>query len=216
VRQERFRRLREVLSLRQPDLTVLLEQVSKPWNVSAILRGCDAVGVLEAHVVLPGQGLALNDAVSAGTRKWIRIHRHEDVGAATHRLRDDGFHVVAADPSPGAQDYREVDYTRPTAFLLGAEKYGVSEAGRSDADARVALPMRGMVRSLNVSVAAALVLYEAQRQREAAGMYEDTSLDAETFRRRLFEWAYPRQAARHRARGVPYPRLDPNGRILPA
>jgi len=193
---------------------VLLEEVHKPWNVSAILRGCDAVGVMEAHVVRPRRpGLDLSQAVSAGTRKWIRIRRHEEVRVATRHLHDAGFHVVAADPSPGALDYRGLDYTRPTAFLLGAERYGVSDVGRAEADARVALPMRGMVRSLNVSVAAALVLYEAQRQREAAGMYDVSRLDAETFRQRLFEWAYPRQAARHRARNVPYPWLGPDGRL---
>lgn len=194
---------------------MLLEEVHKPWNVSAILRGCDAVGVMDAHVVLPRRTLGLSHAVSAGTRKWIRVRRHADMGAATRHLREAGFRLVAADPSPGAADYRELDYTRPTAFLLGAEKHGVSAAGRAEADALVFVPMRGMVRSLNVSVAAALVLYEAQRQREAAGMYDATRLDAEAFRQRLFEWAYPRLAARRRARGLPYPPLDPDGRVIP-
>ncbi len=214
MRPERFARLREVLARRQPDLTVLLDRVDKPWNVSAILRGCDAVGVMEAHVVLPGRRFEVNDAVSGGARKWIRVRRHADVAGATGHLRAAGYRIVAADPSPGAADYRDADYTRPTAFLLGAEKHGVSDEGRRAADLIVMLPMRGMVRSLNVSVAAALVLYEAQRQREAAGMYATCRLDPETIRRTLFEWAYPRQAARHRALGSAYPALDPEGRVV--
>jgi tRNA (guanosine-2'-O-)-methyltransferase len=216
MRPERFRRLARVLARRQPDLTVLMEKVNKSHNFSAILRNCDAVGVLEAHAVPPASGLELHHATSAGTRKWIRVVQHESVHAAVASLEAAGFHVLAAHPGEGARDYRDVDYTRPTAIMMGAELYGVSEEGLALAHGRVALPMMGMVHSLNVSVATALLLYEAMRQREAEGMYRGPRLEPDEYRRTLFEWAYPLLAERCRREGRPYPHLDEDGTILDA
>jgi len=216
MRPERFHRLVQVLSRRQPDLTVLMEMVNKPHNFSAILRSCDAVGVLEAHVVWPETELEveLHHATSAGTRKWVRVTPHPDVGRAVAHLRARGFRIVAAHPSAEARDYRDVDFTRPTALLLGAELLGVSREALAAADEHVVIPMLGMVHSLNVSVAAALLLYEAQRQRAAAGMYERCRLEPETFRRTLFGWAHPLIAAKLDAAGSPYPSLDDDGEIV--
>lgn len=214
MRPERFRRLREVLDRRQPDLTVLMEQVHKPHNFSAILRNCDAVGVLEAHVVPPASGLDLSRATSAGTRKWVAVHRHPGVKEAVTHLKGLGLRIVAAHPAGDALDYRDVDFTRPTALLMGAELHGVSEEALGLADAHVALPMEGMVRSLNVSVATALLLYEARRQREAAGMYAHPRLEEDAYRRLLFEWAHPRLARDYVARGEAYPDLDPDGGVV--
>lgn len=214
MRPERFRRLRAVLTRRQPDLTVVMERVNKPHNLSAILRSCDAVGVLEAHAVPPSAGLPLSHATSAGTARWIRVHPHPDAPSAIRTLKGRGFRIVAADPGPDAVDFRELDLIRPTAFLMGAELFGVGEEARELADAGVTIPMAGMVRSLNVSVAAALLLFEAYRQRDEAGMYDECRLDPETFRRTLFEWAYPRFARRFRERGLPYPTLGDEGQIL--
>jgi tRNA (guanosine-2'-O-)-methyltransferase len=214
MRPERFHRMKAVLDRRQPDLTVLMEKVHKSHNFSAILRNCDAAGVLEAHVVPPEHGLGLHHGTSGGTRKWIRVHRHPDVVSAVDRLHTEGYHVLAAHPSPGARDFRDVDFTRPTAIMMGAELDGVSDEGLDAADAHVALPMLGMVHSLNVSVATALLLYEALRQREAAGMYRRSRLDAERYRSTLFEWAYPTLAKHFRAKGSPYPDLDRDGQIL--
>ena len=213
MRPQRFHRLKAVLSRRQPGLTVLMEKVHKSHNFSAILRNCDAVGVLDAHVVPPDSGLDLHHGTSAGTRKWIRVHRHATVGEAVSHLHDRGFTVLAAHPSDDAVDFRTVDFTRPTAVMMGAELDGVSPEGLALADAHVVIPMLGMVHSLNVSVATALLLYEAQRQRAAAGMYDASRLDEEEFRRTLFEWAYPSLAAARRHDGAPYPTLDEDGQI---
>lgn len=215
MRPERFRRLRQVLSRRQPDLTVLMDQVNKPHNFSAVVRSCDAVGALEAHAVLPEGGLDLHHATSAGTRKWVRLVTHPDLGTAAAHLKARGFSLVAAHPADDARDFREVDYTRPTAFLVGAELHGVSPLGLERADAHVVIPMMGMVQSLNVSVATALLLYEAQRQRAAAGMYGAARLDDEEFQRILFAWAHPLLAARLDAEGRPYPPLSGDGSVLP-
>jgi len=214
VRSERFDRLRSVLSRRQPDLTVLMDHVNKSHNFSAILRSCDAVGVLDAHVVAPPEGLALHHGSSAGTKKWVRVHRHPSVPDAVDAIRRLGFRLVAAHPGPDATDYREVDYTPATAVVVGAELDGLSDEAMRSADALVSVPLDGMVRSLNVSVAAALLLFEARRQREAAGLYDRSRLSPEAYERRLFEWAYPSLAGRRRREGLPYPRLDERGRII--
>lgn len=212
---ERFRRLRATLARRQPDLTVLMDGVHKTHNFSAILRNCDAVGVLDAHVVRPEAGVDLHHGTSAGTKKWIRVHTHPRVTDAVAHLRSKGFQVLAAHPSEASVDFRHADYTRPTALLMGAELHGVSDEGLALADEHVRIPMLGMVHSLNVSVATALLLFEASRQRQAAGLYDECRIADDDFRRRLFEWAYPSIAAQRRTEGRGYPDLTDDGAIVP-
>lgn len=211
---ERFARLRRALERRQPDLTVLMDGVHKSHNFSAILRSCDAAGVLETHVVPAGSGLATHRASSAGTKKYVRVVRHADVGTAAEELSSRGFTLVAAHPSAESVDYRSIDYTRPTALVVGAELDGVSREGLLLADRTVVIPMMGVARSLNVSVAAAVILYEARLQRERAGMYDESRLAPHEFERTLFEWAHPKVAASRRARGRPYPDLTEDGQLV--
>lgn len=211
---ERFRRMRAALARRQPELTVLMDAVHKPHNFSAVLRTCDAVGVHRAHAVPPEDGIPLSRDVSGSARKWVDVREHDSAAAAIEHLRSSGFHIVAAHPVEHAVDFRDIDYTAPTAIVLGTELYGVSDEAVERADVCVRIPMDGMIPSLNVSVAAAVVLYEAQRQRRAAGMYDDARLDADELRRTLFEWAYPEIARLCRDRGAAYPRLDEDGEIL--
>jgi len=210
---ERFRRLSLALERRQPDLTVLMERVHKSHNLSAILRNCDAVGVLEAHAVLPSDGLDIHAHTSAGTAKWVRVRRHVSTEEAVETLRNRGFHILAAHPEAEAIDFRNVDFTKPTALMMGAELLGLSDEALKLADKRISIPMVGMAQSFNVSVATALLLFEAFRQRDAAGMYRSSRLDPEEFERILFEWAYPRIARHLRARGTPYPTVTPDGNI---
>lgn len=211
---KRFHRLRAVLDRRQPDLTVLMEDVQVPRNFAAILRSCDAVGVLEAHAVWPGGRLKISRPASGGNRKWLPVHKHPTLDEALIHLRDQGMRVLAAHPDPNAVPFRDVDYTLPTAILVGNEDYGVTDEALGAADGTVTIPMEGMGTSLNVSVATALILFEAQRQRRAAGLYEVPRLNLETYGRILFEWVYPGIAAQCRRRRVPYPSLGPDGEIL--
>lgn len=192
-----------------------MDRVNKSHNFSAILRNCDAVGVMDVHVVPPERGLDLHWTSSAGTRKWIGVHRYGATGDAVATLRDRGFKLVAAHPGEAAVDFRSYDFTAPTAIVMGAELHGVSGEALEAADAHVIVPMVGMVQSLNVSVAAALLLYEALRQREAAGLYAAPRLPPESFRKTLFEWAYPVLARRLRELGRPYPELDDDGQLPP-
>lgn len=208
---ERFRKLQEVLGRRQPDLTVLMERVHKSHNLSAILRNCDAAGVLQAHAVPPKDGLEIHPHTSAGTSKWVKVVRHRTVQAATDCLRAEGFRIVAAHPGDGGADYRDVDFTAPTAIMVGAELLGLTDHALGLADQLVEIPMLGMARSLNVSVATALLLFEAASQRTSAGMYQTSRLPPEEFERILFEWAYPRVSRRLREDGRPYPPLSSTG-----
>jgi tRNA (guanosine-2'-O-)-methyltransferase len=211
----RFHRVKEVLDRRQPDLTVLVEDVQTPRNLAAILRSCDAVGVAEAHAVWTGGRLKISRPASGGNRKWLPVRRHPSLEEAAGHLKGRGFRILGAHPDPAAVPFREVDLTRPTALLLGNEDFGLTAAARAAADQLVTIPMEGMGTSLNVSVAAALLLFEAQRQRRAAGFYDSgPRLDPETHARLLFEWAYPTLAAHCRKRGASYPALGPDGEIL--
>lgn len=214
VSESRFRKLERVLDRRQPDLTVLMEMVHKPHNFWAVARTCDAVGVFEVHAVLLDEDPAIRDQTSVGTGKWLRTCFHPTIQAGASLLIDRGFQLVAADPSGDAVDYRELDMTGPTALLLGMEKYGLTEEAVALAERRVRIPMEGLGASLNVSVAAAILLYEARRQREAAGLYEQRRLNREIYRRTLFEWAYPEIADYCQRHGKPYPRLGSDGELL--
>lgn len=211
---ERFEKLKRVLNRRQPDLTVLAADVHKPHNISAIVRTCDAVGVHEIHAVSPDGGFHHHRMATGGSRYWVRMRIHRDIDAAVGALRCSGWRLVAAHPHDRAHDFRDIDYTQKTAIVLGSELIGLDKRAIKAADQIVTIPMQGMVESLNVSVAAALILYEAQRQRDEAGLYDESRLAAEEIEQTLFEWAYPRIAARLRKLGREYPAIGNTGELL--
>jgi tRNA (guanosine-2'-O-)-methyltransferase len=209
----RRQKIDSVLAARQPDLTVLAEHLCKPRNFSAIVRTCDAVGINEMHAVAGEEGLAIHWKTSQGAEKWLRVHPHDDLHSACRHLKQRGFQLVAAHLSDQATDYRELDYTVPTALVVGTELFGVSEAALAQSDQQVKIPMKGMTQSLNVSVACAIVLYEAMRQREAAGLFGDRRLDRSIYEKQRFEWLQPAVARFCRERGLDYPELDANGNV---
>jgi len=211
----RYERLRQVLDARMGDLTLLLENVEKPHNLSAILRSCDAVGVLEAHAVCLQGRLPTFNSTAQGSQKWVPLQIHTSSAAAMAALKGQGFRLYGTHLSADAVDYRQCDFTGPTALVLGAEKWGLSDEAAALVDQAVVIPMRGMVQSLNVSVAAATLLFEALRQRQAAGLVPSggQGVTPERYRRQLFEWAYPQVAAWCRSQGRDYPPLDAEGAI---
>lgn len=210
----RYERLKQVLNKRQPDLTVLTEDVHKSHNLSAIIRTCDAVGVFAVHAVNRHSDVPTYSQVAQGSEKWVKLHPHSDIETAIKYLQQQNHKVYAAHLSDEAIDYRFVDYTQPTAILLGTEKWGVTDEAANLVDGHIVIPMQGMVQSLNVSVANAVILFEAQRQRLEAGLYEQVRLDTETYHRTIFEWGYPDIAAMYRREGKPYPQLGEEGEIL--
>jgi len=198
------------------DLTVLLEHVEKPHNLSAILRSCDAVGALEAHIVsLQGRPRTFN-STAQGSQKWVPLNDHPTIETAIGSLKDRGFRVYGTHLGVEAKDYRDCDFTGPTAFVLGAEKWGLTDRARDLMDEALFIPMRGMVQSLNVSVATATLLFEALRQRQAAGTAptQGEGLSADHYTKLLFECSSPQVADWCRGQGRPYPELNADGELL--
>jgi len=205
-----------MLATRQPELTVCREQVHKPHNVSAIIRTADAVGVHQVHAVWPTTRMRTLVSSAAGSNSWVNVQTHRTIGDAVTHLKGQGMQILATNLSARAVDFREVDYTRPTCVLLGQEKTGITEEALALADQDIIIPMIGMVQSLNVSVASALILYEAQRQRQNAGLYrrEHSMLDAEEQQRLLFEGGYPVLANVAKRKKLPRPHIDQQGQVV--
>jgi tRNA (guanosine-2'-O-)-methyltransferase len=172
-------------------LTVVLENVHDPHNVSAILRSCDAVGVLRAHAVYsieePPAGTFARQT-SASAAKWVDVEIHQSLADCYEQLRADGFTILVTSSGPGSRPLYDWDLRKPVALVLGNEMRGVSAEARDSADGAIRIPMAGMVESLNVSVACAVCLYEAFRQRSAAGDYELAKLNPDQLSALEEEW----------------------------
>lgn len=213
----RFKRVKTVLDKRQLDLTVCLDEVHKHHNLSAIVRTADAVGCHHIHAVWPKEQRRLTNNTSGGSKNWVETHMHNDIDEAVNTIREQipGVQILATNLSDSAVDFREIDYTKPTAIIVGQERDGISDKALAHADQHIIIPMEGMVQSLNVSVAAALILYEAQRQRHNAKMYEpNDDLDKGTKHTMLFEGCHPIIAKQCRQKGLAYPALDDEGEIV--
>lgn len=210
---ERFQRINQILDQRQPDLTVVMEQVHKPHNLSAIVRTADAVGVHQVHAVWPEQKMRLSGGTATGSQNWVKVNVHDQIGECVNQLKQQGMQILATALTDTAVDFREIDYTKPTALILGQEKDGITDEALALADHHIIIPMVGMVQSLNVSVASATILYEAQRQRHAAGMYNAPKLPEAERQRVLFEGGHPIFAKACLRKGLPYPEVDQDGQI---
>lgn len=210
---ERFLKIKTVLGRRQPDLTVLTDSVHKSHNISAILRTCDAVGIHRVHAVSSGGDLRRHHMISGGSQRWVDVVVHTSSEEATSILKSQGWRLVAAHPEDSAKDYRDIDYTQKVAIIFGSELEGLTPNITKKVDDVIAIPTNGFVASLNVSVAAALILFEARHQRETQGLYDQSRLSCEEFNNTLFEWAYPQIAERCRMRDQPYPALTQDGAL---
>ena len=177
--EKRVKRIEEILLKKQPDLQILLDNVHSSQNLSAIIRSCDAVGVLHLYYAAQEErDLRIHKTITQGAHRWVerkRVDEGEKVSFLKQK-REEGFQVVVTHLTQQAVSFREVDYTLPTMLVVGNEKEGVSEEILEVADSVVLIPMQGMVQSLNVSVATALILYEAQRQLELVGKYSTPEL----------------------------------------
>jgi tRNA (guanosine-2'-O-)-methyltransferase len=186
----RAEKLRRVLSLRQPDLTVVLENIHDPHNVSAILRSCDAVGVLRVELLYTVEKFPrVGKKSSSSASKWVDCRRHTSVAECYALLRKEGFRVYATRLGVSTTSLYELDLSLPSALVFGNEHRGVSAEAAEMADGNFHIPMVGMLQSLNVSVAAAVSLYEAHRQRLSAGNYTRTALERDNLTRLYDDWS---------------------------
>lgn len=213
---ERYARICEMLAARQPDLTVCIEEVHKPHNIAAVIRTADAVGVHEVHAVWPSSRMRTVVSSAAGSNSWVQVKIHHTIQDAVSKMKARGMQVLATHLSDKAVDFRTIDYTRPTCILLGQEKTGITPEALALADQDIVIPMAGMVQSLNVSVASALILYEAQRQRENAGMYrrQTSPLSQKEQQRLLFDGGYPVLSNVAKRKKLPRPLIDETGKII--
>lgn len=182
-------RMEQVLGQRQKDLTLVLANIHDPHNVSAIFRSCDAFGVAMVHLYYTTAPFpSLSKKTSASARKWVESVRHDDKESLLTALRQGGQQILATSCTPGAKPVSAYDFTRPTAIIMGNEHAGVPEELLPLVDGEVYIPMYGMIQSFNVSVAAALMLAEASRQRALMGMYERMGWTNEEYEEKLKVW----------------------------
>ena len=210
---ERFERIKNMLANRQPDLTVCLERVHKSHNLAAIVRTADAVGINQIHTIWPSKSMRLSAHTATGSQKWVDVNIHQQTSDAISKLKANNMQIIVTNLSDTAKDYRDIDYTKPTAIVVGQEKHGISQEAIDAADHQVIIPMSGMAQSLNVSVATAIILYEAQRQRLQKNMYGQCKIDDEACQKALFEGGYPIFAKACKHKKIPYPYINQHGEI---
>ena len=188
---EREKKFKEVISKRQPDLSVILENIHDPHNISAILRTCDAVGIMEVYVVNTSTTLnkKLGKKSSASARKWIKVNYFNNVASCVEMLKGKGFSIYATHLSSGSVSLYDLNLAKPACLAFGNEHEGVSEELLGHADGNFIIPMMGMIPSLNVSVACAVSLYEAYRQRDKEKMYDVYALSANAASELFAAWS---------------------------
>lgn len=176
---DRSEKIYACVSRRQPSLSIVLENVHDPHNVSAVLRSCDAVGVMDVHLVYhSGQSFPeLGEKSSASARKWVLTHKHSSIDECYDCLRKEGKKILTTGMSNEARSLYAIDFKEPIAIVFGNEHAGVSEEAILKADGNMLIPQVGMIQSLNISVACAVTLYEAFRQRSINGMYDSIQMD---------------------------------------
>lgn len=162
---QRLERLRQVASQRQLDISVVCENITDPHNVSAIMRSCDAFGIQTLDVIGGSEEFTGHKKTSSSAKKWVTVRSHADVKSCFDMLRQEGKNIYVTRLDPQAESFWSIDWTQPCAIVLGNEHAGVSDEALQRADGSIYIPMKGMVQSLNVSVAAAIVLAEISRQR---------------------------------------------------
>lgn len=203
----REEKIRRSARLTQPDLTVVLENIYDPMNISAVMRSCDAVGIREIFVVytkqyLDKRGLVLGKRTSAGTFKWIDVYFFEDMSECFQRVKERYKRVLATLPGEDSHSLYDLDLTQPTALLFGNEDDGISPEALAFCDGYFTIPQAGFAESLNISVACAITLYEAYRQRAALGNYSDKPKLNEEQQQSLFDrWVKMLKTDEFRNRG---------------
>ncbi|NVK11544.1 MAG: tRNA (guanosine(18)-2'-O)-methyltransferase TrmH [Gammaproteobacteria bacterium] len=210
---ERLAFFNRVFDNRQTTLTVVNDGIHKQQNLSAVMRTCDAFGVSDLHRVFDRRAARTFRGTALGSQKWLNIHTYKSTREALVPLKEQGMQIIVTHLSDDSKHYREIDYTVPTAIVLGNEKTGVSEDAIELADHCVTIPMYGAVESFNVSVAAAIILSEAERQRVDKGMYGERTLDPEVAERIMFEISQPTLAQYCKERGIAFPPLNEHGEL---
>ncbi len=193
LNEKRINKIEETLKRKQPSLEVFLDNVDSSQNISAIIRSCDAVGVLNFYYAnKEDKETKVHKTITQGSHHWLYRERVDTASKVSflEAKQKEGFQVVVTHLSEKSVSYRKVDYTQKTIVVMGNEADGTSEEVLALADVLVLIPMQGMAQSLNVSVATALLLYEAERQLDDAGRYDEPQLSAQRQEEIKFEWVH--------------------------
>jgi tRNA (guanosine-2'-O-)-methyltransferase len=189
---ERSNKLLSVLSKRQASITVVLENIEDPHNVSAVLRSCDAVGIQDVYVINSKEPRKKKWGYrsSSSAVKWLSVHQFDNAEECIAVLRKNYDKILTTHLSSDAVSLYQLDLTQRIAMVFGNEHGGLSEEIITAADGNFLIPQVGIIRSLNISVACAVTIYEAFRQRTVAGMYDTASLPAERIDALRQEWGF--------------------------
>jgi len=187
--EKRLEKITRVVSSRQHSLTVVMENIHDPHNVSAIFRTCDAVGIPKVNLIYNFESFPrIGKKSSASAFKWVEKDKYKSVESCYQELKNQGFKIFASSLTDHSKSLYELNLTQKAAIVVGNEHRGVSDEAAKLADDVFLIPQYGMVQSLNVSVATAVILYEAMRQRLEKGMYSKSELDKEKLENMIDSW----------------------------
>jgi len=187
--EERIKKLRTVLKNRQIDLKVILEDIHDPHNVNAIYRSCEAVGVMDVILLYINEKFPeIKFNSSASAYKWIDLHEFSNPLKIIPKLKDEGYQIYSLTLDEQAETIYDIDWTKPSVIIVGNEHSGVSKKTQELSTQNLYIPMNGIIESLNVSVATAVTLYEASRQRKKHGQYPNSGIDSEWLEKKLEKW----------------------------
>ena len=187
VTSKRLERMEKVLKTRQPDLQIFMDYVYSEHNLAAIVRTADAVNVWKVYYRHQNK-IRVNDEIAMKADRWMDIENVEDIEAFYKKIKSEWYQIVASLIDDDTIDFREVDYTKPTLVVLWNEVDWISDITKTYADKKIMIPMYWMSQSLNVSVANAVILYEAQRQRQQAWMYDKMQISEKKYKEILQYW----------------------------
>ena len=187
--EERIKKLQSVLENRQIDLKVILEDIHDPHNVNAIYRTCEAVGVMDIILLYIKEEFPEFKFNSSGSAcKWIDLYKFSNPKDIIPKLKKEGYQVYSLVIDENAKTIYDIDWNKPSAIIVGNEHSGVSNESQNLSTSNIYIPMMGVVESLNVSVATAVTLYEASRQRKISGKYPNNNIDSNWLEEKLNKW----------------------------
>lgn len=187
--EKRLQKIKNVVKQRQHSLRVVLENIHDPHNVSAIYRTCDSVGVPKVSLLYYVETFPkISKITSSSASKWVESEKFSNAKECFESLRKEGFKIYASQLNENAKELYKFDLTEKVALVFGNEHRGISDEVAKLADEVFYIPMRGMIQSLNVSVATAVSLYEVQRQREEKGMYDKSELNNNELESIIDKW----------------------------
>lgn len=187
--EKRVEKIKWVLGKRQPSFRIVIENIHDPHNVSAIFRTCDAAGVPKISLVYNIEKFPkIGKKSSASAYKWIEREKYKSIEECYNQLRKETFIIYASSLNSDSKNIYDLDFTKKTAIVFGNEHRGLSKEAEEGADETFFIPMYGMVQSLNVSVSAAITIYEALRQRSLQGLYDESELSQKELQKLINEW----------------------------